>query len=94
MSGPLAPNGKGGVINNGNEVLEIFKDYNLKLVLQGHLHFLEDLYANGVHFITGGAVCGQWWEGPRNGMEEGFLQIHVNGDNFTWEYIDYGWEVN
>ncbi len=94
LSGPLAPNGKGGVINNGNEVLEIFKDYNLKLVLQGHLHFLEDLYANGVHFITGGAVCAQWWEGPRNGMEEGFLQIHVNGDNFTWEYIDYGWEVN
>ena len=94
LTGPLAPNTMGGVITNGEEVLKVFKDYKLKLVLQGHLHFLEDLYANGVHFITGGAVCAKWWEGPRNGMEEGFLQIHVNGDHFTWEYIDYGWEVN
>ena len=94
ISGPLAPNTSGGVINNGNEVLKVFDDHNLKLVLQGHLHFLEDLYANGVHFITGGAVCAKWWDGPRNGMEEGFLQIHVKGDHFTWEYIDYGWEVN
>ncbi len=93
LTGPLAPNSAGGVINNGNEVLKLFDNHNLKLVLQGHLHFVEDLYANGVHYITGGAVCARWWEGPRNGMEEGFLQIDIQGDQFTWEYIDYGWEV-
>ena len=93
LRGPLTPNTKSGIITNGNEVLELFKDHNLKLVLQGHLHFVEDLYAKGVHFITGGAVCADWWEGPRNGMEEGFLQIDVEGDQFTWKYIDYGWEV-
>ncbi|MCK5208484.1 MAG: metallophosphoesterase [Cyclobacteriaceae bacterium] len=93
ITGPLAPNTKGGVITNGNEVLGLFENHNLKLVLQGHLHFVEDLYANGVHFITGGAVCAGWWDGPRNGMEEGFMQIDVQGDQFTWEYIDYGWEV-
>lgn len=93
LSGPLAPNTRGGVITNGNEVLKLFSEHNLKLVLQGHLHFVEDLYANGVHFITGGAVCAGWWQGPRNGMEEGFLQINVKGEDFTWKYIDFGWEI-
>jgi 3',5'-cyclic AMP phosphodiesterase CpdA len=93
LQGPLVPNSRGGVITNGNEVLKLFSGHNLRLVLQGHLHFLEDLYANGVHFITGGAVCAAWWQGPRNGMEEGFLQINVKGDDFTWKYIDYGWEA-
>lgn len=92
--GALEINPEGIVINNSKEVLDLFKDKNLKLVLQGHLHFLEDLYLGGkTHFITGGAVCANWWRGPRGNMEEGFLKIHVKGDSFTWEYIDFGWEA-
>lgn len=79
------------VIDNSTDVLSLFRDHNLKLVLQGHLHILEDIYTGGVHFITGGAISGNWWNGPRNGTEEGFLMIHVEGDEFKWEYIDYGW---
>ena len=94
IRGPLEPNGKGTVINNSREVLELFKNHNLKLVLQGHLHYLEDIYVNDVHFITGGAVSARWWDGPRHGVEEGFLLVNVKGENFDWEYIDYGWEVN
>lgn len=91
--GSLEPNRNTTVITNAKEVLELFEAYNLKLVLQGHLHFLEDLYANGTHFITGGAVSSGWWSGAYNGMEEGFLLIKVKGDNFEWEYVDYSWEV-
>ena len=91
--GSLEPNRSSTVVTNALEVLELFKDYNLKLVLQGHLHFVEDIYANGIHFITGGAVSSSWWSGSYNGMEEGFLVIEVNGEDFTWEYFDYGWEV-
>jgi hypothetical protein len=40
-----------------------------------------------------GAACGKWWEGPYNGLEEGFTIIHIKGDEFDWEYFDYGWEV-
>ncbi len=81
------------VIDNSTEVLSAFRDHNLKLVLQGHLHILEDIYTGGVHFITGGAISGAWWNGPRGDTEEGFLMIHVEGDSFEWEYIDYGWEA-
>jgi len=91
--GSLEPNRKTTVITNAKEVLELFESYNLKLVLQGHLHFLEDIYANGIHFITGGAVSSAWWSGAYNGMEEGFLLIKVNGNDFEWEYVDYGWQA-
>ena len=92
--GSLAPNNEGMVITNAREVLLLLYDYNLKLVLQGHLHFLEDLYVGGkTHFLTGGAVCASWWKGPRGTMEEGFVLVKVNGEDLDWEYIDYGWEA-
>jgi len=89
--GSLEPNSKGTVINNSKELFELFNEHNLKLVLQGHLHYLEDIFVHGTHFITGGAVSGAWWEGPYMGTEEGFLLIKVKGDDFEWEYVDYGW---
>jgi len=92
LGGALSPNPKGLVLNNSKEALDLFKDHNLKLVLQGHLHFLEDIYVEGIHFITGGAVSSAWWTGKRDGLEEGFLKINVKGDTFNWEYIDYGWD--
>lgn len=91
--GSLTANGSGTVINNSKEVLTLFDGYNLKLVLQGHLHYLEDIYAGGVHYITGGAVSSRWWGGRYRGLEEGFLMIEVKGDDFSWEYVDFGWEA-
>lgn len=91
--GSTVPNSQGIVITNSKEVLDIFSGYNLKLVLQGHLHALEDIFVNGIHFITGGAVCANWWKGPRREMEEGFLYIKVKGEQIKSEYIDFGWEV-
>ncbi len=80
-------------VSNRHEVMRIFENHNLKLVLQGHLHWLEDIYINGkTHFITGGAVSGFSWKGVRF-IEEGFLLFKVKGNDFTWEYIDYGWDV-
>jgi len=93
--GPLVASGPGTVITNGREVLELFLPYNLKLVLQGHLHFLEDQFVdNKVHFITGGAVSGRWWQGPPSqNVEEGFLLIKAGDDQISWEYVDSGWEA-
>lgn len=81
------------VVTNAKEVTELFKDHNLRLVLQGHLHIYETLHILGIQYITGGAVSGSWWTGPYYGTEEGFLLVKVAGDSFTWEYIDYGWEA-
>jgi predicted MPP superfamily phosphohydrolase len=79
------------VIANGKEVIELFKDYNLKLVLQGHLHFYEEISLYGATFVTVGALSGKWWQGPNMDIEEGFLLVDFDGKNFSYEYIDYGW---
>ena len=93
MEGPTKALNEGSVITNAHEVIDVLEQYNTKLVLQGHLHFLEDINYNGIHYITGGAVSAQWWNGPRYGMEEGFLKIDVSGEDFSWEYVDFGWDA-
>lgn len=86
-------NGAGSVITNGKEVLDLLRKKNLRLVLQGHQHYYEDLYMDGVHFITGGAVSSGWWDGPVGTLEEGFLMVRIFGDKIRTEYVDYGWEA-
>lgn len=86
-------NGIGSVITNGKEVLDLLRKKNLKLVLQGHQHYYEDLYMDGVHFITGGAVSAGWWGGPLGKLEEGFMLIKVYGGEIKSEYVDYGWNI-
>ncbi len=91
--GSTVPNSRSAVITNSRQVLDLFDGYNLKVVLQGHLHVLEDIYVNNTHFVSGGAVSGKWWSGPHHGMEEGFLMVNVGDEFFNWEYIDFGWEA-
>lgn len=93
FGGSLTPNAENETITNSKEVLALFKDHNLKLVLQGHLHFYEYLYVFGTTYVTGGAVSAAWWTGPYYGTEEGFLVVRVNGEEVGWEYKDYGWKV-
>jgi Icc protein len=91
--GATVANDSSTVVCNGKEVLDLFEGYNLKMVLQGHLHTVEDIYIDGIHFITAGAVSGAWWTGPNKGFEEGFVQISVKDGSISWKYIDDGWEV-
>ena len=27
------------------------------------------------------------------GTDEGYLKVNIDGDDFDWEYVDYGWEA-
>lgn len=78
---------------NQKQLFDLFGNHNLKLVLQGHQHLYEEIKVKDVQFITAGAVSAGWWGGAFHGTEEGFLLVHADGDDFTWEYVDYGWEV-
>ena len=93
IGGSLNPNDSSYAVVNSGKVVEIFREYNVKLVLQGHLHYIEDIYVYGTRYLTGGAVCGKWWNGSNMNIEEGFMLITVDGESVNWDYIDYGWEV-
>ncbi len=79
------------VVVNNREVLELFTDHNLLLVLQGHLHVNEMLRWRGTTFVTGGAVCGKWWRGAWHGTPEGFVALTLQPDRVDWQYLTYGW---
>lgn len=90
---PNEPNTPSIAVKNTPELLKLFEDHNLKLVLQGHMHIIEEIKVNGITYLTGGAASARWWTGPNYGFEEGFVMVDVVGEEFSWEYADYGWEV-
>ena len=77
-------------VANRNEVLTLFKDHNLKFVLQGHIHWFEDLNIAGkTHYITGGSIAGRpSWRGNTHGSR-GFLKFNVSGGEATYEFVSY-----
>lgn len=79
------------MITDFKQVWDMLDLYNLKIVLQGHEHLYEQLYVKETQFLTGGAVCGAWWEaGDFYKTDKGYLLVHVDtNNNFTWEYIAY-----
>jgi len=59
------------------------------------LNLVDEINYVGVRYITGGAICGDWWKGPRLGVHpEGFVVAAVKGDNLKWRYIPYGWKAH
>ncbi|MBB2949286.1 metallophosphoesterase [Sphingobacterium sp. JUb56] len=72
---------------NQKQVFDLFKEHNLKLVLQGHMHLYEEIKVKGVQFITAGAVSGNWWQGSFEGTVPGHLEVDVKGQNFSWKYL-------
>jgi 3',5'-cyclic AMP phosphodiesterase CpdA len=54
------------------EVLNLFKGYNLKIVLFGHNHTYMNLYLHGVHYIEGGSTS----DGTPP-FDDGFLFIRI-----------------
>jgi 3',5'-cyclic AMP phosphodiesterase CpdA len=79
------------LVKNATEVIDLLSAYNVKLVLQGHLHLVEELKYKNITYITGGSVSGFKWRGPSFGHPEGFVIVDVKGDDFSWKYESYGW---
>ncbi len=67
----------GSSVANSDEVVTIFDKHNVIGVLQGHTHVWEQVEWHGVRYVTGGAVCGNWWKGSHKGTAEGFTVVNV-----------------
>src|SRR5215813_12584683 len=79
-------------IGNSPEVLAAFEGHNLLAVLQGHLHINESATYNGIQFLTCGAVCGNWWHGPRKGVPEGFTIVSLRNGKLSTRYESSGFQ--
>jgi Icc protein len=84
------------VAHNAVALLQVIAETNanVKIVLAGHLHHLEQIQLDGISFINAGAICGNWWKGKQRGCPEGFLVLELRGDgSFTTDYRSYGWKA-
>ncbi len=79
-------------VANANEVLALFEGHNVLGVLQGHTHVNEIVQWKGVPYITGGAICGNWWQGTHLGTPEGFTVVTVADNKLTTRYETYGFK--
>ncbi|MBV8274832.1 MAG: metallophosphoesterase [Verrucomicrobia bacterium] len=85
------------ISRNGNSLVNLIHNSaaNVKLVLAGHLHYQERMDMDGVCYLNGGAVCGNWWKGPLMGCSEGFNVIDLRPDgSFTIDYKTFGWRAS
>nr|WP_231875132.1 hypothetical protein [Gluconobacter thailandicus] len=74
---------------NTREILALLTGHNVLAVFQGHTHVLEQVEHNGIQFITGGAVSGNWWHGLHLGTPEGYMIVHVENNTVWTEYKTY-----
>ncbi len=80
---------------DSHKILQLFKGKNLRLILQGHLHYFEALNILGkVMVITAPSVSGKWWRGKQHDVEEGFIKVNIDGDQVGYDYIDIKWEAD
>ena len=82
------------VVNNGTKVIKLLSGYNVRLVLQGHLHIVEEIKYKNTSYITGGILSGAKWENPSwKGHPNGYVVVDVKGPEFSWEYQSYKWTL-
>jgi len=66
---------------------------NVKLCLSGHMHLVDRVDFQGVSYLCGGAVCGNWWEGDYKSCPTGFAVLDLfNDGGFATEYVNTGWK--
>jgi 3',5'-cyclic-AMP phosphodiesterase len=79
-------------VANAPELLAAFEGYNVIAVLQGHTHVTEIVNYKQTKYITSGAVCGNWWRGPRMGCPEGFTLVSLRAGEISTRYETYGFQ--
>jgi len=79
-------------VGNAWQVLPILEKHNVLAVFQGHTHINEVVKFRGIHYVTGGAVSGNWWHGTRWGIPEGFTVVSLRNGKIDWRYETYGFQ--
>lgn len=81
------------VVTNAEAVIEVLKEHDVRLVLQGHLHENERIHRRSIEFAETVSVCGSWWrtaEGPElavSGEPRGYRLIEVDGTRISHRYV-------
>ncbi|MFZ3331266.1 MAG: metallophosphoesterase [Candidatus Acidiferrales bacterium] len=79
-------------VANSSDVVALFEGRNILAVLQGHLHINELVNYKNCQYVCCGAVCGNWWHGPRLAFPEGYTVVSLRDGKISWRYETYGFK--
>lgn len=79
-------------VENANVIIPMLEYYDVIALLQGHTHIVESVHRMGISYVTGGAVCGNWWKGSQFGDREGVTLVTVDNGNVTTRYTPTGFQ--
>jgi len=77
-------------IVNSDYMIPMIEKYNVIALLQGHTHIVENVRRHGIEYVTGGAVCGNWWRGMQYGDHEGVTFVTVDNGSVSTHYVPTG----
>jgi 3',5'-cyclic AMP phosphodiesterase CpdA len=80
-------------VSNADVMVPMLEKYNVIALLQGHTHIVEDVHRHGIQYVTGGAVCGNWWKGMQYGDHEGVTFVTVDNGTVTSSYTPTGFQA-
>ncbi len=79
-------------VANSAAVIALLARHNILAVFQGHLHINELVNYKNCQYACCGAVCGNWWHGPRLDFPEGFSIVSLREGKISWRYETYGFQ--
>jgi predicted MPP superfamily phosphohydrolase len=82
----VAPSPQGFIVNN-KDLYATLEHYNVRLVLAGHLHVLEDWTFLRTRYINAGAVSGGWGPNTLDGPGSSFGMVTIKGEDVAYEHI-------
>jgi len=77
---------------NASYIIPMLEYYDVIALLQGHTHISETVHRMGIHYVTGGAVSGNWWKGAQFGDREGVTLVTVENGSVTTSYLPTGFQ--
>jgi hypothetical protein len=83
---PLNPHTKQYLVKNRDEIIEMFKDHNLKLVASGHYHGNQEEEAGGVLYVTT-ACCAVHRDNADGTVPKGFRRFEVSGETIKHQFV-------
>ena len=70
-------------------VMALFRNFNLKIILEGHTHLYMDLYFDGIRYISGGSTAY-----GTNPADFGFILVRIKKDDEIFRFIKPAWPAS
>lgn len=83
---PFGPGTKAHRVANADEVLDLFRDHQLRVVASGHYHGNQVEERDGIVFTTT-ASCSRAVENDDGTKEKGYRVFTLTGDNVEHEFV-------